>query len=105
MKIVAVILVFALTACSTDQQRTRTEGTVLGVFLGALAGGAAGALIGLATGNGNNVGEYAAAGAGAGAAIGGVAGYNWGKNVARKKEQYANAENYLDGTSESRSSR
>ena len=27
---------------------------------------------------------------------GGVAGYNWGKNVARKKEQYAKTEDYLD---------
>jgi uncharacterized small protein (DUF1192 family) len=95
-RIVSLILLFALTDCSTDQQRTRTEGTVIGGVFGAILGGVAGAGIAAATGNSDHIGEYAAAGAAGGALLGSIAGYNWGTSVARKKEQYVRAEDYLN---------
>lgn len=71
-----VVLFFALTACATDQQRTRTEGTAAG----ALGGAAIGALIG-----GKNA-------AGIGALAGGAIGLLAGDTVARKKAAYAKRE-------------
>jgi uncharacterized membrane protein len=95
-KILSVVLVIALAGCSTDQQRTKTEGTAIGGGVGAVVGGLLGAALGAATGNSDRMAEYIASGAVAGAVIGGMAGYNWGKNVARKKEQYVKTEDYLN---------
>jgi len=71
-----VVLFFALTACATDQQRTRTEGTAAG----AVGGAAIGALIG-----GKNGGAI-------GALAGGALGLLAGDTVARKKAAYAKRE-------------
>ena len=95
-KAVALLLCFALSGCATDQQRTKTQGTVIGAVGGAVLLGGLGALAGVLSGNRDNVARYAIAGAAAGAALGGVAGYNWGANVAREKAAYANTEDYLD---------
>jgi hypothetical protein len=95
-QIASIVLVLALADCSTDQDRTRTEGTAFGVLVGGVLGATAGAAIAAATGNGDKIAEYAGAGAGLGALFGGVAGYNWGASVARKKEKYVHAEDYLN---------
>jgi len=71
-----VVLFLALTACATDQQRTRTEGTAAG----ALGGAAIGALIG-----GKNA-------AGIGTLVGGAIGLMAGDTVAPKKAAYAKRE-------------
>lgn len=94
----SILLIFSLAGCATDQQLTKTQGTGIGAGVGAAAGGALGALVGALTGNRENIGRFAAIGAGAGLLAGGVAGYNWGSNVARKKGEYANAEDYLDAS-------
>lgn len=96
--IISILLIFSLAGCATDQQRTKTQGSAFGAGVGAVAGGALGALVGALTGNAENIGRFAAIGAGVGLLAGGVAGYNWGENVARKKAEYANAEDYLDAS-------
>lgn len=68
------------TTVQTDSQRTRTEGAVLGGLLGGL--------IGLATGDEK--------GAAIGAVLGAGAGYLIGSEVAKRKEQYASTEAFLD---------
>lgn len=77
------------TTGSSDAQRTRNEGTAVGVGAGALLGGLAGALIG-----GDSKG--ALIGAAIGAAAGGAAGYAYGDHVASQKAQYASEEDWLD---------
>lgn len=94
-KAVALLLCFALAGCATDQQRTKTQGTVIGAVGGAVLLGGLGALAGVLSGNRDNVARYAIAGAAAGAALGGVAGYRWGERVAFKKERYTNSEDRL----------
>jgi len=80
-------VVLSLTGCSTtqpnmtDSQRTKAEGTGIGV----LGGAALGALIG-----GNSKG------AAWGAALGGLAGYAYGSHVANEKAKYASKEDWLD---------
>jgi hypothetical protein len=78
------ILLAGVTACATDQQRTRTEGTAAG----AVGGAAIGALIG---------GKGAT---GIGAGVGALAGLLVGDAVARKKAEYAQREALLRGSAD-----
>ncbi|GJQ57803.1 MAG: hypothetical protein D8M57_03530 [Candidatus Scalindua sp. AMX11] len=95
MKIFLIVLfvlgigISCLTGCQTnDNTRTKAEGTAVGVGGGALLGG----LLGAAFGGG----EGAIIGAAAGALAGGAAGYAYGAHVAKEKEKYAKAEDWLD---------
>jgi hypothetical protein len=67
-------------AAQTDSERTRTEGAVLGGILGGL--------IGLAAGDSK--------GAAIGALVGAGVGYAVGSEVAKRKQQYATTEAFLD---------
>ena len=64
----------------TDSQRTKTEAAVIGGLLGGLIGAAAGD----------------SKGAAIGALLGAGAGYLVGSEVAKRKEQYASTEEFLD---------
>ncbi|WP_319576592.1 glycine zipper domain-containing protein [uncultured Desulfobacter sp.] len=96
-RFVSIILIFAMclsmagcaTTGSSDAQRTRNEGTAVGLGAGALLGGLAGVLIG-----GDSKG--ALIGAAIGAAAGGAAGYAYGDHVASQKTKYASEEDWLD---------
>ena len=78
-----------ITGCqTTDKTRTKAEGTAVGIGGGALFG----ALLGAAIGGK----EGALIGAAAGALAGGAVGYAYGTHVANEKEEYANAEDWLD---------
>ena len=81
--VLLVLVAMVLTGCVTgsDQGRTKVEGTVLGAAVGGLAG----YLIG--------DGRGAAIGAAAGAGLG----YLAGREVAKRKAQYATQEEFLDG--------
>jgi uncharacterized protein YcfJ len=79
-----VIVLVLLTACATDQQRTRTQGTAAG----AVGGAAVGALIG---------GKGAA---GKGALVGAAIGLLAGDAVAKKKAAYAQREALLRGSAD-----
>ena len=78
------IIVVSITGCTqpemTDSQRTKAEGTGIGVLGGALLGAAIGGRRGAAWG----------------AALGGVAGYAYGSHVANEKEKYARQEDWLN---------
>lgn len=74
--------VLTISGCATtDEQQTRTEG----VAAGALIGG----LVGLVLGDSKKV-------AVAGALVGAIAGDIYAKSVVRKKEDYADAESYMN---------
>jgi uncharacterized protein YcfJ len=77
-------LIVSMTGCTQpnmpDSQRTKAEGTGVGVLGGALLG----ALIG------------GRKGAALGAALGGVAGYAYGSHVANEKAKYARKEDWLN---------
>jgi uncharacterized protein YcfJ len=78
------MLIAGMTGCTepnmTDSQRTKAEGTGIGVLGGALLGAAIGGRRGAALG----------------AALGGVAGYAYGSHVANEKAKYARKEDWLD---------
>jgi len=81
-----VVLALTLTGCDTmptmsDQNRTKAEGAGVGALVGAAVGYAVG-------------GD--AKGAAIGAAIGGAAGFALGNEVAKRKQQYANEEAFLE---------
>ncbi len=80
--VLLVLMAMVLTGCVTgsDQGRTKAEGTVFGAAVGGLAG----YLIG--------DGKGAAIGAAAGAGLG----YLAGREVAKRKAQYATQEDFLD---------
>ena len=77
-------LIISMTGCTqpnmTDSQRTKAEGTGIGVLGGALLGAAIGGRQGAAWG----------------AALGGVAGYAYGSHVANEKAKYASKEDWLN---------
>jgi len=78
------ILIVGITGCGgpnmTDSQRTKAEGTGVGVLGGALLGAAIGGRRGAAWG----------------AALGGAAGYAYGSHVANEKAKYARKEDWLN---------
>ena len=78
------VLIIGLTGCTqpnmTDSQRTKAEGTGVGVLGGALLGAAIGGKQGAAWG----------------AALGGMAGYAYGSHVADQKAKYARTEDWLN---------
>ena len=81
--IVIIVLVLALLpGCATmsDQTRTKAEGTGVGAVLGGL--------LGYAIGGGR--------GAAVGAALGAGAGFLVGNEIAKRKQAYANNEDFLD---------
>ncbi len=82
-----------LVNCATDQQATKTGGTVIGAGLGAVIGGLAGGLA--AKMSGGDVRQGVAIGVATGMVAGGIRGHQWGTAVAKKKEQYARTEDYL----------
>ncbi len=78
-------VIVSMTGCTTqpnmtDSQRTKAEGTGIGVLGGALLGAAFGGRQGAAWG----------------AALGGVAGYAYGSHVANEKAKYARKEDWLN---------
>jgi uncharacterized protein YcfJ len=81
---ISAMLIVGMTGCAqpdmTDSQRTKAEGTGIGVLGGALLGAAIGGKQGAAWG----------------AALGGLAGYAYGSHVANEKEKYARKEDWLD---------
>ncbi len=84
--VLAVGLAVALTGCETmetmsDQDRTKAEGAGVGALVGAAVGYAV---------------SGDAKGAAIGAAIGGAAGFAVGNEVAKRKQQYANDEDFLE---------
>lgn len=81
MKKLLIIIVCAalLSACATQGQQAKTEGTAGGAALGALTG----ALIGGLTGNW----EGAAIGAAAGAFAGGIGGYIYADNIVKSNQE------------------
>jgi len=77
-------VIVSMTGCTqpnmSDSQRTKAEGTGIGVLGGALLGAAFGGRKGAAWG----------------AALGGVAGYAYGSHVANEKAKYARKEDWLN---------
>lgn len=82
---------FAISGCAStsDGRLTQAQGTGAGVVLGGLLGGGITALQG---GSGESIARNAAIGG----AAGGVAGFAYGSMVAKRKQEYANAEAWLD---------
>lgn len=83
---VSAALIISMAGCAnpnnmSDSDRTKAEGTGIGVLGGAILG----AIIG---------GD--SKGAAIGAAVGGVAGYAYGSHVANEKAKYASQEDWLD---------
>jgi uncharacterized protein YcfJ len=80
--VVALLVVALLPGCATmsDQTRTKAEGAGVGAVLGGLLGYAVG-------------GEKGAA---IGAAVGAGAGFLVGNEIAKRKQAYANTEDFLD---------
>ena len=80
----SLAIIVNITGCSqpnmTDSQRTKAEGTGIGVLGGALLGAAIGGRQGAAWG----------------AALGGTAGYAYGSHVANEKAKYARREDWLN---------
>lgn len=81
---IITVLIVGITGCTqpnmTDSQRTKAEGTGIGVVGGALLGAAIGGRQGAAWG----------------AALGGAAGYAYGSHVANEKAKYARKEDWLN---------
>jgi len=87
----AVCVVAILSGCASgmsDANRTRAEGTAGGAAVGAAAGAIIGAIVG--------GGRGAAIGAGIGAAVGGAGGFIVGNEIAKRKQEYANLEDFYD---------
>ena len=82
---VALLVTMVLGGCSTDAQRTRSEGTAIGAGIGATVGGAL---------------TRRRDGALAGAVIGGVIGLFAGDRVVKKKAGYARSEDALRASAE-----
>jgi outer membrane lipoprotein SlyB len=82
MKKLLIIIIYAvlLSACATQGQQAKTEGTTGGAAIGALTGALIG---GLAGGNW----QSAAIGAGAGAVAGGVGGYFYADNIVKSNQE------------------
>jgi hypothetical protein len=80
--VVALVILSLLPGCATmsDQTRTKAEGTGVGAVVGGL--------IGYAVGGGR--------GAAIGAAVGAGAGFLVGNEIAKRKQAYANNEDFLD---------
>ena len=82
--LLSLAIIVSITGCSqpnmTDSQRTKAEGTGVGVLGGALLGAAIGGRRGAAWG----------------AALGGTAGYAYGSHVANEKAKYARREDWLN---------
>ena len=80
----------------SDDDKTKTQGTVLGALTGAVVGGGIGALTGLMTGQGRaeDIIIGAIVGGMAGGVAGGVVGYQHGVEVARRKAQYRSSEEF-----------
>jgi|GEM_PF-915180 len=91
--ILIFVMCFSMAGCTTtgssDAQRTRNEGTAVGVGAGALLGGLTGAFI-------DDDSKGGLIGAGIGAAAGGVVGYAYGDHVASQKAKYVSEEDWLD---------
>jgi hypothetical protein len=79
----------------SDGNKTRAQGTAVGAIGGAILGAGVGALCGLASGKPEDIIAGAIVGGAAGAVGGGVLGYNYGKEVAEKKAQYASSEQFF----------
>ncbi len=79
-----------LTGCSgmPDQERTVSEGALIGTTAGAVAGAGVGYLVG----GGRGAGYGAAIGAGAGL----IGGTQLGKHAARRKAEFSKAADYMD---------
>ncbi len=81
---IIMVLIVSMTGCTqpnmNDSQRTKAEGTGIGLLGGALLGAAIGGRKGAAWG----------------AALGGVAGYAYGSHVANEKAKYARREDWLN---------
>lgn len=86
--LIAALLVFALSGCTTDEGATKAQGTAVGAGTGAIIGGVIGGILG--------GGRGVAIGAAIGAATGGVAGYAYGSHVATEKKKYADKEDWYD---------
>ncbi len=80
--------IFSCANIKDDGQRTRTEGTLVGMGGGAAVGAGIGAIAG--------GGRGAAIGAAIGGLVGGVAGYFVGDHIADRKAEYASEEDWLD---------
>ena len=83
---IGILCLVGMTGCAqpnmTDSQRTKAEGTGVGVLAGAALGGIVGGRQGAAWG----------------AALGGLAGFAIGSHVADQKSKYARAEDWLDAS-------
>lgn len=90
--LIAGFICAPFTSCSnmSDSTATQAQGTGLGALIGAGVGVGIGALVG-----DDNRGTAMAIGGGVGALIGGAIGYQWGKSVAIKKDQYSKTESYI----------
>jgi hypothetical protein len=84
-----VVALLFLTACATQGDQARTEGTLAGAGIGAAVGAGLGYLIG-------RDGTAAAVGAAVGAALGGAGGYVYADRIAKRHEALAGKENDLD---------
>jgi hypothetical protein len=84
-----VVALLFLTACATQGDQARTEGTLAGAGIGAAVGAGLGYLIGRDA-------TAAAVGAAAGAAIGGTGGYVYANSIANRHAALAGQENDLD---------
>ena len=102
---VAVLLLGAgvslssLNSCSnlSDSALTMLQGTGIGAVGGAAAGtGIGAAAASLSGGDSKDVKKAMVIGAVAGAVVGGVIGNRWGASVVKKKEAYANVEQYIN---------
>ncbi len=91
---IIVIGIFIIVSCAScanildDTKRTKTEGALAGAGIGAVAGGVLGYMIGGRSG--------AVQGAALGAGLGGGLGYGYGTHIAKKKEEFASEEEWLD---------
>ena len=97
------VLLSSLNSCSglSDSTLTMLQGTGIGAAGGAAAGtGIGAAAAALAGGNSKDVKKGMIIGAIAGAVVGGVIGNRWGASVVKKKETYANVEQYINANIE-----
>ena len=102
------VLLSSLNSCSglSDSTLTMLQGTGIGAAGGAAAGtGIGAAAAALAGGNSKDVKKGMIIGAIAGAVVGGVIGNRWGASVVKKKETYANVEQYINANIEQMNTR